>query len=475
VLVALVLGVLAGFAVGVALTWAVVTARAASRSAAAVAARDDELSAARVAAARAEEALAHERRAAKEQADAVDQARRLLAGEFAELSVRALENNSAHFLELADTRMRQASEAATGDLDHRKQAIEQLLVPLREQLGRYEEGLRVLELDRQRAYSGLHEQVRALTESQERLQGETRNLVTALRAPATRGRWGELQLRRVVEMAGMVEHCDFDEQVQVEGDEGRRRPDLVVRLPGARTVVVDAKVPLQAFLDAGDATDEEARRTHMTAHARHLRAHVDGLASKEYWRLFDDSPPFVVAFVPGDALLAAALESDASLLEHALSHHVLLATPSTLIALLRMVAYGWQQEALADNAREVQRLGRDLYSRLATFAEHLARTGKGLRTAVDSYNKAVGSLERSVLPQARRFQELGVASTAERDLASPDLVDVAARDLTAPELGGRRALSAVPPAGVAEPYDGDATDSLTDGAEGFPGGRAATR
>ncbi|HXX89403.1 MAG TPA: DNA recombination protein RmuC, partial [Acidimicrobiales bacterium] len=411
----------------------------------------DGLAAARLEVARLEAALDEQRRAEAERAVSAEETRRQLAGEFAELSIKALEQNSERFLELADCRLKEASVAATGDLDSRKQAIEQLLVPLREQLGRYEEGLRLLELDRQRAYSGLHEQVRALGESQEKLQAETRNLVTALRAPATRGRWGEMQLRRVVEMAGMVEHCDFAEQVSVEADEGRLRPDLVVRLPGAKQVVVDAKVPLQAFLDAGDATDEDGRKAHLAAHARHLRAHVDALAKKEYWRQFDDSPAFVVAFVPGDPLLAAALEQDPSLLEHAVANHVLLATPTTLIALLRSVAYGWQQEALTENAREVQRMGRDLYRRIATFAEHLTRAGKGLNTAVDAYNKAVGSLERTVLPQARRFQELGLVGAADKELVHLDPLDAAPRELQAPELvPGRPALSAVPSPGDGE-------------------------
>jgi DNA recombination protein RmuC len=284
--------------------------------------------------------------------------------------------------------------------------------------------------------------------------------VTALRAPATRGRWGEMQLRRVVEMAGMVEHCDFEEQVSVAGDDGPLRPDLVVRLPGAKQVVVDAKVPLQAFLDANDATDEVSRKAHLVSHARQLRTHVDALSKKAYWRQFDDSPDFVVAFVPGDPLLAAALEHDAALLEHAVASHVLLATPTTLIALLRSVAYGWQQEALAENARDVQRMGRDLYKRIATFGEHLARTGKGLNTAVDAYNKAVGSLERQVLPQARRFQELGLVGGAEKEIGALEPVEAVTRRLEAPELvGERRALSALRPVDSDESEeDGDIGD-----------------
>ncbi len=444
-LIGLLVGLIAGMVVGAVLAGALLSARAARRGADVRAEGDAALGAAQMEAARLGAALEHERRAAAERQSAFDETRRQLTGEFAEMSMRALEHNSTQFLELADSRLKEANQVAVGDLEQRKQAIEQLLTPLRDQLGKYEQGLRLLESERQSAYTGLHEQVRRLSESQDKLQAETRNLVTALRAPATRGRWGEMQLRRVVEMAGMVEHCDFDEQVGVDGDEGRLRPDLVVRLPGGKQAVVDAKVPLQAFLDANDATDEAQRKEHLVNHARQLRVHVDALAKKAYWQQFDQSPDFVVAFVPGDPLLAAALENDPSLLEHAVAHHVLLATPTTLIALLRSVAYGWQQEALAENAREVQRMGRDLYKRISTFGDHLARTGRGLNTAVDAYNKAVGSLERQVLPQARRFQELGLVGDTEKEIGALDQVGAASRELQAPELvGGRPALSAVP-------------------------------
>jgi DNA recombination protein RmuC len=443
--VGLVVGLLAGAVVGAVLALALSGARASGRVARLELAQAEALNGAQIALTRVEAELDGERRAAAERDTALGEARNLLVGEFAELSRRALEHNRDEFLALADSRLKEANQVAAGELEQRKQSIEQLLVPLREQLGRYEAGLRSLESERQGAYVGLREQVRQLAESQDRLQSETRNLVTALRAPATRGRWGELQLRRVVEMAGMVEHCDFDEQVTVEGDDGRLRPDLVVHLPGAQRVVVDAKVPLQAFLDANDATDEEARRAHLDNHARQLRTHVDALAKKEYWRQFEDSPTSVVAFIPGDPLLAAALERDPGLLEHAVAGNVLLATPTTLILLLRNAAAGWQQQVLADNAREVQRLGRDLYKRIAIFGEHLARTGKGLAGAVDAYNKAVGSLERTVLPQARRFHELGVVGGADRELGPFEQLEASTRELSAPELvAGRPALSAVP-------------------------------
>ena len=440
----LVLVAVGGAAAGAVVATALATGRSATRLADAERATAQVLADLRAALARAEAELAAERAGAAERQASWEETRRTLAGEFAELSAKALEHNTSQFLELADARLQATRQEATGELEQRRQAIEQLLTPLRDQLGRYEQGLRLLELERQKAYTGLAEAVRHLSDSQDRLQAETRNLVTALRAPATRGRWGEMQLRRVVEMAGMLEHCDFDEQVSATGDEGRIRPDMVVHLPGARSVVVDAKVPLQAFLEAVEATDEEQRRLHLVAHARQLRAHVDALAKKGYWQQFDRSPEFVVAFVPGDPLLAAAFEHDPTLLEHAMSSHVVLATPTNLIALLRTVAASWQQEAVAENAREVQRIGRDLYKRLCTFGDHLARTGRGLAGAVDAYNKAVGSLERSVLPQARRFQDLGVVGTGEKELGELDELDTAVRRPEAPELGaGAPALELV--------------------------------
>ncbi len=438
----IVVGLAAGAALGVCGAWAVGRGRVAARLAAA------ELEHARASAhlraelARREATLEQERIVAGDRQAAWEEARHQLAGEFAELSAKALQQNNTQFLELADARLKATERAATGELDQRRQAIEQLLSPLREQLGRYEQGLRQLELDRKDAYSGLTEQVRQLSDTQQRLQAETRNLVTALRAPATRGRWVELQLRRVVEMAGMLEHCDFSEQVTANSEEGRLRPDMVVHLPGERSVVVDAKVPLQAFLDASDATDEDTRRAHLVSHARQLRNHIDTLSKKAYWQQFERSPEFVVAFVPGDPLLAAAFEHDPSLLEHAFASQVVLAT-TNLIALLRTVAASWQQEVLAENARDVKRMGQELYKRLSTFSEHLARTGRGLAGAVDAYNKAVGSLERNVLPQARRFQELGLVGGADKGLPELDELDALPRQPHAPDASGVPALELV--------------------------------
>jgi len=462
VIVGLVVGMVAGAAVGGAAVWAVSSGRLAalrSQQTAAAAGADAELT-------RLRSLLDQQRTTAADRQATHDEARQLAAGVFAELSTKALEQNNAQFLALADARLREARQAAQGDLDHRRQAIEQLLSPLADQLGRYEQGLRLLELERQRAYTGLSEQVRQLSESQEKLQSETRNLVTALRSPATRGRWGEMQLRRVVEMAGMVEHCDFDEQVHTVGEDGRLRPDMVVHLPGAKRVVVDAKVPMQAFLDATDATDESSRQTHLVSHARQLRTHVDALSKKGYWKQFDDSAELVVAFIPGDPLLAAALEHDPSLLEHAVTNQVLLATPTTLIGLLRAVAYGWQQDALAENAREVQQIGRELYKRMATFGEHMARTGRSLNGAVDAYNKAVGSLERSVLPGARRFQDLGVGGS-DKDVPLLEPLEARARSLQAAELSGsERSQSDRPPGLELLEWSDDEPPELPGAAEG---------
>ncbi len=379
--------------------------------------------------------LDHERQTGAQRAEAFEETRRQLTGEFARLSTLALQQNNEQFLQLADTKLSETRQAAEGDLAKRQEAIEQLLKPIGEQLGKYEVGIQRLEVERQKAYTTLTEQMKSLSISHDQLQKETRNLVTALRSPQTRGRWGELQLRRVVEMAGMLEHCDFDEQVTSDADSGRMRPDMVVHLPGGKNVAVDAKVPMQAFLDANESDDESQRRIHLASHGRQMKAHVDALSKKEYWKRVDPSPEFVVAFIPGDPLLTAALEHEPGLMEYAVANHVLLATPTSLIALLRAVAYGWQQDALAENAREVQLLGVQLYERLALLGEHFASVGKGLNSAVSAYNKAVGSLESRVLVTARRFVDLGVVGVGEKELPHPAPVDATTRALQSAELG----------------------------------------
>ena len=377
--------------------------------------------------------LDHERRAAAERAASFDETRQQLTGEFARLSTAALQKNNEQFLQLADTKLKETREAADGELAKRQVAIEQLLKPIGEQLGKYDEGMQRLEGERQKAYTTLTEQMKYLSTSHDQLQKETGNLVKALRAPQSRGQWGELQLRRVVEMAGMLEHCDFDEQVTSDADGGRMRPDMVVHSPGGMNVAVDAKVPMQAWLDANDADDETIRRAHLARHGRQLRTHIDQLAKKEYWKRVDPSPEYVVAFIPGDPLLTAALEHEPGLMEHAAANNVLLATPTSLIALLRSAAYGWQQDTLAQNAREVQQLGTELYQRLSVLGDHVAGVGKGLNNAVVAYNKAVGSLETRVLVTARRFVEMGVGG-GEKDLPQPASIDAVTRALQAPEL-----------------------------------------
>jgi len=300
--------------------------------------------------------------------------------------------------------------------------------PVHDALARMDAQLQRLERDRMEARGALDEQLRALVAGQERLRGETGALVAALRQPQTRGRWGELQLRRVVELAGMTAHCDFAEQPSLASEDGLLRPDLIVHLPGGKQVIVDAKAPLHAFLDAYEARDETTRTTGLAAHARLVREHVRRLSAKAYWDRLDTTPDFVLLFLPGDHFYSAALEADPTLLEQGARQSVLIATPTTLIALLRAVAYGWQQERVADDARAVAQLGRELHRRLEMFAEHLQKLGARLRGAVGAYNDAVGSFEQRVLPGARRLAEHGVVP-AERELAALERVDPAVREL----------------------------------------------
>ena len=333
-----------------------------------------------------------------------------------------------------------------------QEAVARAVAPLHETLLRYEKRVAELERDRVDAYAELREQVRSMGAVSGELRTETKQLVAALRAPQVRGRWGEHQLRRIVEAAGMLEHCDFTEQVTAATDDGRTvRPDLVVRLHGGRSVVVDAKAPFEAYLTAMEARDERSRDNLLDAHARHLRGHVEALAAKNYWAAFDSTPEFVVLFVPADPFLDVALQRDPALLEHAFSRDVVLATPATLVALLRTVAYSWRQEALAQNAQAVHRLARELYGRLGTLGEHVGKLGSSLGSAVTSYNRAVGSLESRVLVSARKLAELGVSDS---ELATAAQLEVAPRQLQAPELladGDGGPLSAV--SGIERPTD----------------------
>jgi DNA recombination protein RmuC len=350
---------------------------------------------------------------------------------FRALAADALAANNEQFVALAEGRIKEAAATLTGEAAVRDRAIGALLDPMSAALQRVEGQLRDVERERQSAYVGLRTQVDAMRVSSEQLQHETKSLVNALRAPQVRGRWGELQLERVVQLAGMVEHCDFSTQVTATGEDGTVRPDMVVHLAGGKSIVVDAKVPFAAYLEAVESRDPARHAERLTAHARQLRAHVDALAAKEYWAAFAPSPEFVVLFVPGDPFLEAALQADPGLLEHAFGRNVVVATPTTLIALLRTVAYGWRQEALARNAAAVHQLGKELHARLATMGTHVAKLGRSLEGAVEGYNKTVSSLEARVLVTARRLTELKVADD---ELAAPVPVERSPRRVSAPEL-----------------------------------------
>jgi len=387
----------------------------------------------------AQAALAAERAAATDREQFLTRREAELKDSFRAMSADALTQNNEAFVRLAETRLAQVTAAmstkADGDATARQQALEALVGPVTQTLQRLDGQLRTVEKEREAAYAGLREQVGAMHRTSEQLQGETRALVTALRAPQVRGRWGELQLERVVQLAGMVEHCDFTRQVTVTDSGGDTdavvRPDLVVHLAGDKQIVLDAKVPFGAYLEAVDATDPDRRADRLAAHARHLRTHVDQLAAKSYWQSFECTPEFVVLFVPGDPFLEAALQADPSLQEHAFERNVVIATPTTLIALLRTVAYTWRQEALARNAAKVQELGRELHSRLSTMGRHVAKLGRALGSAVDCYNNSVSSLESRVLVTARRFNDLDVVS---EQLEVPPQVEKAPRTVQASEL-----------------------------------------
>ncbi len=373
-----------------------------------------------------------ERAAAESRLQALRDAEADQSERFQALAAHALRSNNEAFLALADQRLRTAHEAQAAELGKRTTEVQQLVAPIQETLGKVAESIRETDKSRAASHAGLMEQVRIATETSQSLRSETATLVKALQAPQARGAWGEMQLRRVVELAGMLEHCDFTTQVSVTTEDGTTRPDLVVHLAGGKQIVVDAKVSLAAFLDSTQSEDVDVSQARLVAHARHMRDHVNALASKSYWRQFSNAPDFVVLFVPGESFLVHALAADPGLQEHAMEQQVIIATPSTLLSLLRTVSYAWKQEALADNARVVFDLGRELYDRLGTLGGHVDKLGRAIGTVVKDYNTAVGSLEGRVLTSARRLKDL---KFVDDELPAPRVLDAAmVRPLTSHEL-----------------------------------------
>jgi DNA recombination protein RmuC len=370
-------------------------------------------------------ALSHERKTSTYKEALFEQATDNLKDTFYAIAGDVLKDNSNQFLHLAEANMKQFQVHAESDLGQREQAIEALVKPIRESLSKTEAELRRMENERREAHGALTRHLETITASHRLLQTETRNLVQALRRPEVRGQWGEITLQRLAELAGMVEYCDFYQQESVTSDHGKLRPDMIIRMPGKREIVVDCKTPLDAYLAAVDAPDDAARDRHLERHTRNLRARIRELAGKAYWDQFANSPDFVVLFIPGDQFLGAALDGDHKLIEEALAEHVILATPTSFVALLRAVAYGWRQEALTGNAEIIREIGTEMYLRLSTFAEHLGKLGRSLDSSVDSFNKVVGSFDSRILPAARKFTELGI--TTKKQLSEATQIERATR------------------------------------------------
>lgn len=384
--------------------------------------------------------LEDEIKSSQEKLKVLEQAEKKLSETFQALSAKALQSNNQSFLELAKENLEKFQNDAQNNLKNREKAIEELVKPLKESLQKVDHKIHDLEKQRVSAYSTLTEQVKFLTDTQNKLQSETQNLVKALRAPQVRGRWGEMTLRRVAELAGMVEYCDFIEQEsKTLEDDKRLRPDMIVKLPMGRQIVVDAKTPLLAYLNTLESDNDEDYEKHLREHARQLQDHLKQLSQKSYWSQFNPSPEFVVMFVPGENFFSAALKQNPNLIEDGVKMGVILATPTTLISLLKSVSYGWRQEQLAKNAQEISLLAKDLYERITVLGNHFDHLGKALKRSVDYYNNAVGALESRVLPQARRFKDLGVHP--KEDLKELEVIDNSPRSLQAPELESVKAVS----------------------------------
>ena len=363
----------------------------------------------------------------QEKIESLEKSRLQLSETFSALSSQALKNNNEHFLKLASENLKQFQSQAINEFDKKEKAIENLLNPIKETLSKTEQQIHDIEKERKESYGALHKHLETMAHTQSSLQDETRKLVNALRRPEVRGQWGEMTLKRLAELAGMVEHCDFFEQEQVRTDEGALRPDMIVRMPDGREIVVDVKTPLDAYISAIEAVDDSERQIHLKRHTQNVKQRINELADKAYWDQFKNAPDFVVLFIPGDQFLSAALDQEPAILENALARQVILATPTSFVALLRAVGYGWRQEQLAENAEHIKTVGEELFGRLQKFTNHLQKLGRSLNSSLKDYNSAVGSFDSRVLPSARKFNEMGIS--ADKKIEQPNQVETAVRQI----------------------------------------------